>query len=364
MSLSLGIAGGGVIGRLVALKASALGWKVALFERGDEAGGASCSSAAAGMLAPWCELDSAEKIIADLGAISLKEWPEMLGDFGIETFFQREGSLVVAHASDRGEMSRLKRNIHVRGGEKYFHEARTEELAALEPSLDKSFQTALYFPSEGQIDPRGFMASTPKAMRAQKIEARFGSVVEKIAPHEIRTNGETHRFDCAVDCRGYGAASDMPDLRAVRGEIIHLHAPDVRLNRPIRLLHPRWPLYVVPRPDNRYVVGATSIEAEDASPISVRSTLELLSAVFALHSGFAEARVIETLTGLRPAFPDNLPRIRHRPGLLRINGLYRHGYLLAPALTGLACDFIENGKPDAAFASVFEPDEAAKGLAA
>jgi len=364
MSLSLGIAGGGVIGRLCALKASARDWKVTLFERGDEAGNASCSSVAAGMLAPWCELDAAEKIIADLGAISLGEWPTILDNFGIETFFQQQGSLVVAHIGDRDEMPRFARNIRARGGEKFFFEIGGEELAALEPSLDKSFQNGLYFPCEGQIDPRGFMASSPQAMRAQKIDVRLGCNVENIAPHEIRAQGENFRFDCVLDCRGYGAASDMPGLRAVRGEIIHLHAPDVRLNRPIRLLHPRWPLYVVPRPDQRYVVGATSIEAEDSSPISVRSALELLSAAFALHPGFAEARVIETLTGLRPAFPDNLPRIHHGAGLLRINGLYRHGYLLAPALAELACRLIETGKSDAVYASIFETAEAAKGIAA
>jgi glycine oxidase len=37
-------------------------------------------------------------------------------------------------------------------------------------------------------------------------------------------------------------------------------------------------------------------------------------------------------TNLRPALPDNEPRIDSANGLLRINGLYRHGWLLAPAL--------------------------------
>ena len=64
----------------------------------------------------------------------------------------------------------------------------------------------------------------------------------------------------------------------------------------------------------------------------MRSALELLSAAFALHAGFAEAEILELCTGLRPAFADNLPRIEWDGGVLRVNGLYRHGFLIAPAL--------------------------------
>ncbi|HHH19725.1 MAG TPA: FAD-dependent oxidoreductase, partial [Campylobacterales bacterium] len=62
------------------------------------------------------------------------------------------------------------------------------------------------------------------------------------------------------------------------------------------------------------------------------STLEMLSAVYSMHPAFAEARVFKTTTNCRPAFKDNLPRIEQRHRLTRINGLYRHGYLMAPAI--------------------------------
>ena len=41
----------------------------------------------------------------------------------------------------------------------------------------------------------------------------------------------------------------LPDLRGVKGEMLVLRCPDVSLRRPVRLLHPRIPLYVVPRGD-------------------------------------------------------------------------------------------------------------------
>ncbi|MEN9468263.1 MAG: hypothetical protein RL081_2264, partial [Pseudomonadota bacterium] len=80
------------------------------------------------------------------------------------------------------------------------------------------------------------------------------------------------------------------------------------------------------------VVGASEIESEDRSPVSLRSTLELLSAAHSAIPALAEARVVHTETNLRPALPDNLPVLKHSAGLTCINGLYRHGWLLAPAL--------------------------------
>jgi glycine oxidase len=37
-------------------------------------------------------------------------------------------------------------------------------------------------------------------------------------------------------------------------------------------------------------------------------------------------------SNLRPALPDNEPLLQVEPGRVRINGLFRHGWLLAPAL--------------------------------
>lgn len=157
------------------------------------------------------------------------------------------------------------------------------------------------------------------------------------------SSSETYKFDVVCDCRGLGARDLFPDLRGVRGELIYLHAPEVEIIRPIRLIHPRYRLYIVPRPNNVYIIGASEIESEEMSPISVRTTLELLSAAYSVHPGFAEARITGSSVNCRPAFSDNLPRISYREGLLSINGLYRHGFLLAPILAEGATSIIENG---------------------
>ena len=148
-----------------------------------------------------------------------------------------------------------------------------------------------------------------------------------------------------IDCRGLGARDEQSELRGVKGEMIIVETPEVELSRPVRLIHPRWPLYVIPRGDGRFMLGATSIEAED-SAVSVRSALELLGAAYAVHPAFAEARILEFGAGLRPAYPDNLPRISIGPERIAVNGLYRHGFLLAPALAELTLFYVERGAID------------------
>ena len=106
----------------------------------------------------------------------------------------------------------------------------------------------------------------------------------------------------------------------------------------MRLLHPRIPLYVVPREDGLFMVGATQIESAERSRVTVRSLIELLSAAYALHPAFGEAEVVEIGTDVRPAFPDNLPAVRERGRVVHLNGLFRHGFLLSPAYAARAAE--------------------------
>ena len=59
---------------------------------------------------------------------------------------------------------------------------------------------------------------------------------------------------------------------------------------------------------------------------------ENLTAAHAVLPELTEARVVHTESNLRPALPDNLPEITVTPGLTRVNGLFRHGWLIAPAM--------------------------------
>ncbi|MCE1249115.1 MAG: FAD-binding oxidoreductase, partial [Comamonadaceae bacterium] len=156
--------------------------------------------------------------------------------------------------------------------------------------------------------------------------------------------GEAGQPDWLLDCRGLGARAQWRELRGVRGEVLRIHAPEVTLARPTRLVHPRYSIYIAPKQDHLFVIGATEIESDDRSPMSVRSALELLSAVYTVHSGFAEGRILEMNTQCRPTLPDNLPAIRMpQPRVMEINGMYRHGFMQAPALHDAALQLLTQG---------------------
>jgi glycine oxidase len=131
-----------------------------------------------------------------------------------------------------------------------------------------------------------------------------------------------------------GARKAMAGLGGVRGEILRLHAPGVELRHMVRLIGGVQPIYLVPRAQGRMVVGATAYESEDRSPASVGGVMRLLTAAVSVLPGLAEARILEFATQVRPAFADRQPLLQWGAStrVLRINGLYRHGFLLSPAM--------------------------------
>ncbi|MGX1497416.1 glycine oxidase [Labrenzia sp. MBR-25] len=312
--MKVGIKGAGVAGLALAYELVSRGVQVELLEKHKDLT-ASASWLAGGMLAPWCERESAEEDVLRLGQASLGWWSKVLPGQ-----VRHNGTLVVAAPRDTGELSRFASRTCG------FTWLDADALGAHEPDLAGRFAKGLHFAGEAHLDPRQALT----ALRAKLSES--GARIRFEAQHF------TAATDLVADCTGM--ASPDPQLRPVRGEMLILHAPDVSLSRPVRFLHPRIPVYVVPRDNGVFMVGATMIESGDRGAVSVRSTMELLNAAYSLHPGFAEAKIIETGAGLRPAYSDNLPRLTFSGNTLSMNGFYRHGFLLAPHFAMEAADRI------------------------
>lgn len=312
------VIGAGVAGLASALELTERGLGVEVVERGRTLGEGSCSWMAGGMLAPWCERATTEAEVADWGAPSIAWWAERFP----ETV--RQGSLVVAQPRDLPDLTRFAERTE------RFDWLDADSIAALEPDLSGRFRRALFFPDEAHLDPRRALAALAKRLQDKGVAIRFGV---ELAPQDARA-------DVVVDCRGLAARDALPDLRGVRGEMAVVRSPEVSLQRPVRMLHPRMPLYIVPRGNGLFMIGATMIESEHRGPVSVRSAVELLNAAYALHPAFGEAEIVELGADLRPAFPDNLPAVRRSGRVLHVNGLFRHGFLLAPALARRAADAV------------------------
>jgi len=352
-SYNIGIAGAGLMGRLLALELHLRGHTVTIFDKDHKHGEGSCSMTAAGLLTPFGEVDSAEPLIINMGRYSLSRWPNILSQLKQPVFFQQKGSLMIAHHQDQAEFNRYHHYLTTKLNDSTAYQLIDgAELANLEPQLEHRFNQAYYFPIEGQLSTSELFAALTTTLNQLKIEWHPLTVVTKLTSGLIECGSQSHEFDWVLDCRGLGAKDDWRELRGVRGEIIWLHAPNIHLQRPIRLMHPRYPIYITPRPGNTYLVGASRIESDDMSQISLQTSLELLSAAYSLDPGFAEARVIKTAVNCRPALPNNLPCIYHSEGLVRINGLYRHGYLLAPAIADDVCELIDNGASKCQFSEI------------
>lgn len=310
------IAGAGLGGLATAYELASRGARVRVYDAAPDPATSSVARHAGGMLAPWCEGESAEPEVVRLGAEAADWWARI-------TPVVRRGTLVVAPPRDRAEIARFARRTTQ-------HRRVTEaEIATLEPDLAGRFHQGLFFESEAHLDPRAALQDLMQAVQSLGVELCLGTP----APPRVDLN-------CT------GMAAEVPDLRPVRGEMALLHCPEVTITRTLRLLHPRIPLYLVPRGDGVYMIGATMIESSSTRPPTLRSLTEMLSAAFAIHPGFAEASVIETGAGLRPAFPDNLPRLVTYNRQLHLNGLYRHGFLLGPAMAARAAAHLISERPD------------------
>jgi glycine oxidase len=325
------VMGAGVVGLTAALELSERGADVEIVERAAHLGETACSWCAGGMLAPWCEGESAPAEVIELGALALDWWARRIP--GVV----RNGTLVVAAPRDGGEIERFAARTS--------HHERVDgaHIEALEPDLAGRFRKGLFFRDEGHLDPRLALSSLQERLEGRRVAISFG------------VDALTASSDpgARLDCRGFAARDALEDLRGVRGEMLILRTKEIRLARPVRFLHPRIPLYVVPRSDGLFMVGATMIESTERGSVTARSAIELLSAAYALHPAFGEAEIVETGADLRPAFPDNLPRIRRAGRLIHVNGLYRHGFLLAPALARRVVAVVLN---DATFPEVMDAD--------
>jgi len=323
------IVGGGVAGLCLAAELAERGMAFRLFDRYGRPAEHSCSWWAGGMLAPFCESEAAEEPVVRLGQEAADWWQRHNVDV------KRNGSLVLALGRDGGELDRFARRTS------HYEWVDADGLAALEPDLAGRARRGLFFSTEAHLSPRDALACLVGELESRDITIETADGLD--FPDNDNVAGAPSPIS-KIDCRGLSAADALTDLRGVKGEMLMIRSADIQLSRPVRLLHPRIPIYLVPRGNGVFMLGATQIESGNRNGATVRSVLELLSAAYALHPAFGEAEILEIGVDARPAFPDNLPRIRRRGDRLYVNGLFRHGFLLAPAMARMAADYLFSGQ--------------------
>tara|TARA_B110000093_G_scaffold85775_1_gene92904 strand:+ start:1093 stop:2088 length:996 start_codon:yes stop_codon:yes gene_type:complete len=316
--MTVSIIGAGVAGLTCACVLVDQGVSVQIYEQSDAIGSNACSWYAGGMLAPWCESESSEQWVLDHGIESIEWWDQHTSNL------TKNGSLVLSMQRDKRDIQRyatLTENHRWLNG---------SEISEMEPDLSGRFERGLFYADEAHLDSRLALQQLVGYLSSKNVDVQFD---RSITVNDCNS-------DYVIDCRGYGARHDLPELRGVKGEMLLLKSNDISLSRAVRLVHPRYPLYIVPRAEGLFMLGATMIENDERHRISARSMLELLSAAYALHPAFGEAEILEIGVDVRPAFSNNLPQLRRNKNTLYVNGLYRHGFLLGPAIAKLAAQAI------------------------
>ena len=355
------VVGGGVIGLSVAWRAARAGHRVRLV---DDTGSRGSSWVAGGMLAPVAEAWPGEEALLELGAESLRRWPDfadrLARDSGLPSGLREEGTLVVGvDAADRAELDRLADHLGQLGREVAKSSAR--QLRRLEPSLGPSVRAGLEVPGDLAADNRAVLAALRAAAEAAGVEvlsARVRSVRGGAVELEGAGDLAQSDVDCNLDCdvaviaggarsgRTHPALTDR--IRPVKGEILRLSTRGTALPPPRRTVrgpvHGRQ-VYLVPR-DDGVVVGATQYEVGFDTAVTVAGVRDLIADAERLVPGIGEYELDEALAGLRPSTEDNLPLIGWlEPGVLAATGHHRNGFLLAPVTGDAVLDLLAGREP-------------------
>jgi glycine oxidase len=352
------IVGGGAIGLCCAWQLAQNGAKTVVLDRAEPPAGA--TRVAAGMLAPIGELAFGEPELLRMTIAAAEIYPDFVAKLeaasGLGSGYASHGALHIA--LDRDEASELRRVHDLQRslglGAEWLPPRRCRQL---EPGLTPSFNGGVHVPGEAAIDPRRMTVALLAALAAEGAEVRGGTdVVAPILDGErlegvLTGAGEALRADHVILATGAWAGAESwlpeparPPVRPVKGEILELRSPDGAA--PCERIVASERAYLVPRPDGRLIVGATTEERGFDATVTAGGVHELLREAYRLLPDVAEMELVEAMAGLRPGTPDNLPLIGRGAldGLILACGHYRNGILLAP-ITGEAVAAVAAGQP-------------------
>lgn len=349
------IIGGGVIGLAVARELTRRGaGHVVVLERGICGGEA--SNAAAGMLAPQAEANSADDFfqlcdasnkLYDAYAAALYE------ETGVDVELDTAGTIYPAFTNvDADEIDR-RFEWQNRAG-LAVEKLSADETRRREPFLSPDVRGSLFFPKDRQVENRKVVAALKKFAELNGIDLRENTSVERLVVENGRVtgvvaNGEIMTSGAVVMAAGAwssglaGENGEIPEVLPVRGQMISLR-PAKRVFEHV-IYGPRG--YLVPRADGRLLVGATVEHVGFDNKTTDSGIEDLRRAAFELAPSLANLKIAEQWSGLRPMSADRKPFIGRVDGvgnLFAATAHYRNGILLAPLTANMIASAVVSGK--------------------
>jgi glycine oxidase len=369
-AFDVAIIGAGIIGSSIAFELAAEKLDVVLLDREEPGRGASW--AAAGMLSPAPDSPDALPLVP-LAKESLQLYPQFMGriEEASEPFMHFASNGALQFFS--GRLAEVERDKMVSDCQRLGIEAEPVSLETareMESSISPNAYAAAWLPRESTIDPRSLMDAILAALRHRDVEIRAGCPVTSISRQGARcagvtAGGEEVKAKSVIVTAGCHSASLAGEnvvenhwlsryapTRPVRGQMLALHSNEIRLHRVLRSDRG----YLVPRHEGRIVAGSTLEDVGFDKSLTAGGIRKILDAAIELAPKIADARIVETWTGLRPGTPDNLPIIGPTDieGLFIATGHYRNGILLAPVTAKIARDWFRNGQMPAS-TEIFSP---------
>ena len=343
------VVGGGVIGCSIAESLAVEGVRVRLLERGDV--GAEASGAAAGMLAPVGEAHGDGPLLR-MGLESLARFPALCArleeEVGVDAELESSGALHVAideaaRARFAARFARLPADLPPGAAPAWLDlDGLPSGLAEAAPAIAGAFETSF----AKHLRPPLLVRALESAARRKGVEIETGASVHGLRVAGDRVTGvETNTGRVEADAVVVAAGPWTPSLleravpdtiraggvaiEPVRGQILSLAPP----LPPVREILWDEAVYLVPKRDGQWVVGATEEQVGFDRRVTADGVATLVARAKRLVPALGDARFDRAWAGLRPVSADGLPWIgalEECAGLFVAAGHGRNGILLSP----------------------------------
>ncbi|HEX3279812.1 MAG TPA: glycine oxidase ThiO [Pyrinomonadaceae bacterium] len=365
-STEVAIIGGGVIGMAIARALAQRGVRdVLIVERSSL--GAEASSAAAGMLAPQAEADSADEFF-QLCCQSRDLYPAfaqtLREETGIDIELETTGTLYLAFTEEDERELKQRYDWQTSAG------LEVENLSPgsarlFEPGISPNLRAALRFPLDNQVENRRLISALANANEALGVRVLTGASVDSLSIKRDRVSGiETSRgfITCEKVVIASGAWTNQvisevlpnPRVEPVRGQMVSFDAT-LRIARHV-IYSSRG--YIVPRRDGRLLAGSTTEHAGFDKRVTAAGVQAIVASAVEIAPAVAALPLASTWAGLRPRAADGLPVLgpcAEIAGVFYATGHYRNGILLTPITADLLASAIVDDEVSPPL-QIFSPD--------
>ncbi|MBN8208266.1 glycine oxidase ThiO [Bacillus sp. NTK071] len=340
------IVGGGVIGLSIAYECQKRGHDMTVVEAGQCGGQA--SGAAAGLLAPYSEIEEDPDDFFRMCQRSLQLFPAWQSEIKLaaqmDFEYNESGSLYcIFHEADRLSLETKKAWQGKFGVESYILSG--DDVRQKEPELSKEILAGLWCPEESHIYAPDYVSALLQACRNKGVR-----VIEHAGAAMLRKNNlvvtDQHEIEADFTVIATGAwAMDWEEtlgcslpVYPIRGQICAYEGPSLQ-----HIIFTSQG-YFVSKENGSLVAGAS----EDIAGFNTDVTAHGIGRLEKWSKKVVPKLITEspfhTWAGLRPATQDGFPligKLQCHPEIILATGHYRNGVLLSPVTAKIVADEIE-----------------------